>query len=70
MTNPPNQPGQASPTPRRIATAVGDWTRAAITVVGWGLALAAALTLAWVTLKGLLYVVELAQQALFPGGRP
>ncbi len=73
MTTPPNNQllpaqGPHRTTPKRIATTIGDWTKAGIIVIGYCTALMAAVTASYIALKVLLFVVDLAQQALFPGG--
>jgi hypothetical protein len=51
-------------TPRRVALFVGDLVRSAIIILGWLLALAAALVAGYLGLRALLFFLNLARTAL------
>ena len=53
-------------TPKRISSAIGDWTRAAIVVIAWATALITALAVAFFVVKTMFYFINLGQHALFP----
>ena len=52
------------PSPQRIAAAIADYVRAALTVTAWLVLGAAGLGAAYVAIKAVIWAVKLAQQAL------
>ena len=61
---PGNSRGHISRYPGLIATRYGDWVRAILILLAWSILLITALGAAYLAIRGLLFVLDLAHRAL------